>query len=135
MNKYNQNDFNKAISEHLKLTTILMQNEFGKISRIVNVLMKTIKNKGTIFWCGNGGSAGDSGDPMSGIISVTPPNAPPPREPSAFSFILSMIASLRIKTYPPIPTTVRDTTADATARALIIFCMILLCVWDNFDRT
>ena len=59
MNKYNQNDFNKAISEHLKLTTILMQNEFGKISKIVNILMKAIKNKGTIFWCGNGGSAAD----------------------------------------------------------------------------
>ena len=43
MNKYNQNDFNKAISEHLKLTTILMQNEFGKISKIVNILMKAIK--------------------------------------------------------------------------------------------
>ena len=60
MNKYNQNDFDKAISEHLKLTKILMQNEFGKISRIVNILIKTIKNKGTIFWCGNGGSAADS---------------------------------------------------------------------------
>ena len=26
-----------------------MQNEFGKISKIVNILMKAIKNKGTIF--------------------------------------------------------------------------------------
>ena len=34
MNKYNQNDFNKAISEHLKLTTILMQNEFVKYPKL-----------------------------------------------------------------------------------------------------
>ena len=31
-----------------------------KISEIVDVAVKCIKNGGTIFWCGNGGSAADS---------------------------------------------------------------------------
>lgn len=31
-----------------------------KISEIVDVAIKSIKNGGTIFWCGNGGSAADS---------------------------------------------------------------------------
>ena len=60
MNKYYHNDFKNALSEHLKLATSLMQNESDKVLKIVNILLKTIKNNGTIFWCGNGGSAADS---------------------------------------------------------------------------
>jgi len=54
------NLLSNAISEHADLVQSIFYEDNKKIINIVEILLKTIKNGGTIFWCGNGGSAADS---------------------------------------------------------------------------
>ena len=49
----------KHIFEH-KSVLDLMENLDESIQKISDVLVHSLKNGGTIFWCGNGGSASDS---------------------------------------------------------------------------
>ena len=49
----------KHIFEHSEVLDSLIQLD-ESIEKVANVLIKCLKNKGTIFWCGNGGSASDS---------------------------------------------------------------------------
>ena len=53
----------KIIEEHFigHRTTLDSVSELGEsIEKVANVLIHCLKNNGTIFWCGNGGSASDS---------------------------------------------------------------------------
>ena len=69
-----------------------------------------------------------AGAPIEGNFNDPPSASPPisPRPPGKTDSItlllmLSMMASLRIKTYPPRPPTARDTAPDAIAIAFTIF--------------
>ncbi len=58
------NEKNKIIREelieHIDLITILSRNFTKEIVIAVELACKCIRNSGTIFWCGNGGSASDA---------------------------------------------------------------------------
>ena len=49
----------KHILEHSNVLDSIMQLE-ESIEKVANILIQCLKNGGTIFWCGNGGSASDS---------------------------------------------------------------------------
>ena len=50
-----------SISHHINVVERLTDHEYlDKIFKFSVLIANTIKNKGTIFWCGNGGSAADS---------------------------------------------------------------------------
>ena len=50
---------NKHIQEHNDLLDSISQlNE--SIEKVANIFISCLENDGTIFWCGNGGSASDS---------------------------------------------------------------------------
>ena len=50
-----------SISHHINVVERLTDREYlDKIFKFSVLIANTIKNKGTIFWCGNGGSAADS---------------------------------------------------------------------------
>lgn len=46
--------------EHLKTIEAIRGALTEHVDRISNVLVQCLKSEGTIFWCGNGGSASDS---------------------------------------------------------------------------
>lgn len=46
--------------EHLQTIELLRKSYAETIKEIGQVLVKSINNRGTLFWCGNGGSAADS---------------------------------------------------------------------------
>ena len=48
------------ILEHKNVLDTFNKNEIKKIITISDVIMSSIKKKGKIIWCGNGGSASDS---------------------------------------------------------------------------
>ena len=49
---------NQQIKDHFKLyETILSLSE--KIEKVSEKVVSVLKKEGTIFWCGNGGSASD----------------------------------------------------------------------------
>ena len=49
----------KHFLEH-RLALESMDQLYDSIEKVATVLIKCLKNEGTIFWCGNGGSASDS---------------------------------------------------------------------------
>ena len=53
----------ERIEKHLTEASQVLLSTLGlsaQISEIANVAIKSLKSGGTIFWCGNGGSAADS---------------------------------------------------------------------------
>jgi len=48
------------IQEHKNVLNSFNDEMIEKIEEISTILVQTLSNKNTIFWCGNGGSAGDS---------------------------------------------------------------------------
>jgi D-sedoheptulose 7-phosphate isomerase len=55
-----QKKINSLISNHEKVVNFLKEkNNLKKINTFITVLYKILKNNGTVFWCGNGGSAAD----------------------------------------------------------------------------
>jgi len=50
----------KNLNEHLKTIQLIGQDLIEKISKSSEMMSKSLKDGGTIFWCGNGGSASDS---------------------------------------------------------------------------
>ncbi len=48
------------LNEHEKILQKNIQNLTNKIVKASKIILKSLANKGTIFWCGNGGSASDS---------------------------------------------------------------------------
>ena len=49
----------KHISEH-RVTLYSIADLDESIEKVADLLIQCLKNDGTIFWCGNGGSASDS---------------------------------------------------------------------------
>tara|TARA_A100001388_G_C28496727_1_gene369638 strand:- start:42 stop:629 length:588 start_codon:yes stop_codon:yes gene_type:complete len=54
------NLINTAFSEHIKVANATVEILRKKIEKSSDILSKSLKLGGTIFWCGNGGSAADS---------------------------------------------------------------------------
>ena len=48
------------INEHLTTLNTIKDKNLKNILEFYNIILASIKKKGTIFWCGNGGSASDS---------------------------------------------------------------------------
>ncbi len=48
------------INQHKIVLETITDKEIKKILKFYNILLRSIEKKGTIFWCGNGGSASDS---------------------------------------------------------------------------
>ena len=51
---------NQHFDEHLKVIKSIDNGQKEEILLIANVMVKSLAAGGTIFWCGNGGSASDS---------------------------------------------------------------------------
>lgn len=51
-------NYNKSIKDHINLAEKLIKQE-KDFQQILKIFIQTIKNKGTIYWIGNGGSAAD----------------------------------------------------------------------------
>jgi D-sedoheptulose 7-phosphate isomerase len=60
MNKQTRDNINEAIRTHKKLIDWLQANGIDKIAAIARTIIKTLKQDGTIYLCGNGGSAADA---------------------------------------------------------------------------
>ena len=56
---FSQKDFKKHLTENISVHKNLLKNS-KKISHIIDLFSKKLKNGNTIFVCGNGGSASDS---------------------------------------------------------------------------
>jgi D-sedoheptulose 7-phosphate isomerase len=48
------------LKDHIKTINLVEKSLIGKISDASKIMSKSLKDGGTIFWCGNGGSASDS---------------------------------------------------------------------------
>ena len=59
MNKF-FNQIESSFLDHQKVTGLTLKKHNKNIFASSNILSNCIKNKGTVFWCGNGGSASDS---------------------------------------------------------------------------
>lgn len=51
---------NNHISDHINTIKDIHKNNKSKIEKISKILSSCLSNNGTIYWCGNGGSAADS---------------------------------------------------------------------------
>ena len=97
------------------------------IEDVKGKIMESVMPGGMSGILGDGAGAGA---PREGISN--PPSAPPPRLPippgrtdsMILLFTLSMIASLRMNTYPPRPTIPSATAPEKIAIPLIIFCIV-----------
>jgi D-sedoheptulose 7-phosphate isomerase len=49
-----------CIEQHIEVARSLQSRSTDRIADIAQLLIQTVRRKGTIFWCGNGGSAADS---------------------------------------------------------------------------
>ena len=54
------NRISESIEQHIEVARNLQSRSIDGIAQIARLLVDTVKRKGTIFWCGNGGSAADS---------------------------------------------------------------------------
>ena len=55
-----KNIISSHIQEHKKVLNSVNDEIIRKIEDISNILVNSLSKGNTIFWCGNGGSAGDS---------------------------------------------------------------------------
>ncbi len=53
-------DLKTIFKEHLEVIQALMEQQSGKIEQLGRKAAEVLRNGGTIFFCGNGGSAADS---------------------------------------------------------------------------
>ena len=51
---------NNAFKEHNDVAIKTIKSIAEKIEKSSSIISESLLNKGTIFWCGNGGSAADS---------------------------------------------------------------------------
>jgi D-sedoheptulose 7-phosphate isomerase len=54
------NTINNDFVEHLETIALVHKNLFDSIKKTGRILANSLSNGGTLFWCGNGGSAADS---------------------------------------------------------------------------
>ena len=72
-NKIIQNHF----FQHLEVIKKTYSNLFFQINKAADLMALSIKKKGTIFWCGNGGSASDSQHLAAELIGRFEKDRPP----------------------------------------------------------
>ena len=60
MNKEIQNIIIESIESHQKITKEFLSSGVEKIVSISDTIIKSLENKGTVYVCGNGGSAADA---------------------------------------------------------------------------
>jgi D-sedoheptulose 7-phosphate isomerase len=56
----NKETIENHLSEHLGVINLIDNSYIDKIYYCAELIVKTLQGGGTIFWCGNGGSASDS---------------------------------------------------------------------------
>lgn len=56
----NEKNIEFLIEEHIRVIKSLTHGDKATIAKISKYVIESLKNGGTIFWCGNGGSAADS---------------------------------------------------------------------------
>ena len=56
----NRNIIDRHIEEHFNALETIDDIQKSKIDTISKIMISSLKNKGTIYWCGNGGSSSDS---------------------------------------------------------------------------
>lgn len=56
----NNNTIYRNIDEHLHAIQLVRETLVGSIEQIAHLVSQSLVNGGTLFWCGNGGSAADS---------------------------------------------------------------------------
>ena len=49
-----------SFQEHRQTLDLLVKNQKNNIFKSSKIISSCLKGKGTVFWCGNGGSASDS---------------------------------------------------------------------------
>jgi D-sedoheptulose 7-phosphate isomerase len=54
------NIINNSFDEHLEVVKLVREKMSVQIYEAAKLLAKSLQNGGTLFWCGNGGSAADS---------------------------------------------------------------------------
>ncbi len=60
MNKETKKLIIESIESHKKMLDEFMKNSIDKIAAISDIIIETLQHKGTIYICGNGGSAADA---------------------------------------------------------------------------
>ncbi len=60
MNKEIENIIIESIESHQKITKDFLSSGVEKIASISDTIIKSLENKGTVYVCGNGGSAADA---------------------------------------------------------------------------
>jgi len=51
---------NRSFAEHIKIMQTVNETLVEAINQVGQILARSLSSEGTIFWCGNGGSAADS---------------------------------------------------------------------------
>ena len=86
--KFLEKEIHNSFYEHRKLLDSIYSKKFSKkIINISNIIAKSLKSGGTIFWCGNGGSASDSQHLSAELIGRLKKNRKPLRSISLTSNI------------------------------------------------
>ena len=68
----------KNLDEHfLVLKTLFNEDFYKQIQGVAHILSESIKDGGTIYWCGNGGSASDSQHLAAELVGRFINNRPP----------------------------------------------------------
>jgi D-sedoheptulose 7-phosphate isomerase len=87
-NKFLEKEIHNSFYEHRKLLDSIYSKKFSKkIINISNIIAKSLKSGGMIFWCGNGGSASDSQHLSAELIGRLKKNRKPLRSISLSSNI------------------------------------------------
>ena len=63
--------FNQILNTHIEISKLIMENKelINSINNAINMMISSIKNKGIIYTCGNGGSAADAQHLTAELIS------------------------------------------------------------------
>ena len=81
----NKETIQNHLSEHLDVANLLGSSYIDKIYSCAELIVKTLQDGGTIFWCGNGGSASDSQHLAAELIGRYDKNRKPIRSISLSS--------------------------------------------------
>jgi len=91
----NRNIIDRHIEEHFNALETIDDIQKSKIDTISKIMISSLKNKGTIYWCGNGGSSSDSQHLAAELIGRFDKNREPLRALSLTtdSAVLTCIAN------------------------------------------
>ena len=81
----NKQTIQNHLLEHLEVAKLIDNSYIDEIYSCAELIVKTLQNGGTIFWCGNGGSASDSQHLAAELIGRYDKNRKPIRSVSLSS--------------------------------------------------